>query len=105
RVVLRITIAIGAQIGCGDAVAVLAHAGASPGEFIDVVAEEDRDIGLLFGEMAIGREIAELVIGAGDEAEAEFIERRAPRRRGHGAADRALRCAHGEAIPVWPARR
>jgi hypothetical protein len=67
---------------------------------VDVVAEEQHQIGRLLGEMPVGREIAELVIGAGAEAEAKPVERRARRRRGSGVTDRACLAAGDEAVPI-----
>ena len=54
--------------------------------------------------MAIGREIAEFVIGAGHEAEAQPVERCAGRRRGAQMADRARLAAGDEAVPILPPR-
>jgi hypothetical protein len=55
---------------------------------------------MFLGQVAIGREIAELVIGAGAEAETQPVERCAARRRGAGAADRTRLTACDEAVPV-----
>jgi len=52
--------------------------------------------------MAIGREIAVLVMRARGEGEAQPVEFRAGRRRGDGAADPARRIAAGEAVPIGP---
>jgi hypothetical protein len=53
--------------------------------FVDVVAEKQDEVGVFLGKMAIGSEIAELVIGAGAEAETQPVECCAARRRGAGA--------------------
>ena len=72
--------------------------------FVDVVAEKQHEVGILVGQMAIGGEIAVFVIGAGDEAEAQPVERRAGAGAVRSAADRARLAAGDEAIPVLPAR-
>ncbi len=55
--------------------------------------------------MPVGREVAVLVVGAGDEAEAELAQRVAGRRRGPRPADAALGVPAREAVPVRLARR
>ena len=81
--------------------AVAAHVVAAPGRFVDVVAEERDEVGLVGGDVAVGAEVALLVLLAGGEGEAHA---RAPLCRRRGAVrvrpTRAVRVAGGEAVPV-----
>ncbi len=72
--------------------------------FIDVVAQEHDQVGLLFGHMPVGAEISALPVGAGGEGEVQPVHLLAGRWGGAGAADRALLPHGGEAIPVGPVR-
>ena len=69
---------------------------------IDVVAEVKDEVEIFGGEMTVGREVAGLEMLTGDEGEPETIGRRAERRQGPRASDRARRIAHVEPIPVPP---
>ena len=92
--VLGIAVAIALQRSRFGIIAMLADRGrAWIGEFIDVIAEESDEVGILVREMAIGREIAILIIGAGNEAEPHPLDLGAARRRGADTADAALRVA------------
>jgi hypothetical protein len=94
-------VAIGAQIVRLDAVAVSAHfLWRLADEFVYVVAEKHDQVGVFLGQMAVGGEIAEFVIGAGAEAETQSVERRTAGRCGAGAADRTRLTADDEAVPI-----
>jgi hypothetical protein len=104
ELVLSVPVAIGGQRGCLDVVAVPPDRGSGPLHvLVDVVAEEDHDVRGLVREVPVGREVAVLVVGAGDETEPEPAEGLAGRRRRPRAADAALGLAAREAIPVGPA--
>ena len=103
--VLRIAVAIERERGRRLSVAVRADRGRrAVDRFVDVVAEEQDEVRLLLRQMAIGGEIAVLVVGAGAEAEAQCGDGAAWRRRGGCAAGRAGPRAEKEAVPIGPAR-
>ena len=97
--VQRVAVAVGVQ-RVRRACAVLAHfvGGAAP--FIDVVADEEHEVHLAAGDLAMRSEVALLVVLAGSEREAQAPYIRIGRRRGARMADRADGIATPEAIPV-----
>src|SRR4029077_17690545 len=72
------------------------------GIFVDIVAEEDAEVGTLLRRMAIGGEVAVFIVRAGKESEAQLVD--VSRRQGHGATDRARGRTGREAVPVGTAR-
>ena len=74
-------------------------AGPVVGLGVDVVAEVDHEVHVLLDQEVVGVEVAEGVVLAGEEGEADRLAR-IGRQRGAEAADRALLAASGEAVPV-----
>jgi hypothetical protein len=79
---------------------VLAHVVAAPARLVDVVAEEHDEVRIVGDDVAVGAEVALLVLLAGSERESHAAADFAGRRRGARASDAALRAARGEAVPV-----
>ena len=101
--ILRVAIAIGRQRRRLDAIGVAAHRGPS---FLDglvnVVAEEQDELGIFVGEVPIGGKVAVFVIGAGDKAEAQCFGRGIRRRQSRCTTNAAGRVTAHEAIPIGP---
>ncbi|MNI12003.1 hypothetical protein D3C73_651690 [compost metagenome] len=72
--------------------------------FIDVVAQEQGQVRLFVGHVAIGAEIAALPVRAGGDGQAQAVGGGVRGGRGQGAAGRALLALGGEAIPVVAVR-
>jgi hypothetical protein len=88
-----------------NAAAVVPHVARAPGAFVDVVAEVHDEVQRLRRHVAVGREVALLVLLARREGEAQ--RRRGPvafRRRGARAPGRAACAVRCEAIPIDAAR-
>ena len=80
------------------------HQPRSPGLLVDVVAEVDHQVEVARGHVAIGREVALLVLLARGEGEAQPLRRARGGRRGARATDRTLRRARPEPVPVGTPR-
>jgi len=87
-----------------DADFVPAHESRSPGLLVDVVAEMDDEIEVARRHVAIGREIALLVLLARGEGEAQPLRGAGGGGRGAGAAGRTLGGAGTEPVPVGTPR-
>ena len=57
--------------------------------FVDVVAGEEHEVEVLFGDVAAGREVAHLVVGAAADGKPQAVDRNARRWRRLGAAGAA----------------
>src|SRR5439155_6460290 len=81
------------------AAAVAAYEITSPRRFVDVIAQVNDQIGLIGDDVPVRREVALLVVLAGDEGEAQARRSSRWQRRGARAAGSADSDARGEAIP------
>src|SRR5258708_814413 len=84
----------------GLARVVLAHVLASPGRFVDVVAEKSYKVEIVAGHVAVGAEPALLVLLARSEGEAQPRHLRSSGRSGTRAPRLARRIACDKAVPV-----
>ncbi|EWS57291.1 hypothetical protein Y694_04670 [Methylibium sp. T29-B] len=73
--------------------------------FVEVVADEQHQVQVARGDLAVQRELALLVVLAGRQRDAQAADPGLGRRRGAGAPERAGRLAGMEAVEVAPIAR
>jgi hypothetical protein len=97
-------------VGQGDRFAPLGEADVAPvahqrfvrGVLVDVVPDEQDEVGRLPGDLAVGGEVAVLVVGARGERKPQRVDGGADRRRRLRPADRAQVAAGLEPVEVLP---
>ncbi len=103
--ILGIAVAVGRQSRRLNAVAVTANGRPVLLDvFVEVVAEEQHQIGVFVRKMAICGEITVFVVGARYETEPYAFDRRTGRWRRHHPPDAARRIPAQEPVPVRPPR-
>ena len=86
------------RVGLMDVV--LAHVLPAPRRFVDVVAEEHHEVEVVLEHVAVGAEVALLIVLAGCEGEPQLVGLCRRARRRARASDRAGGVPGSEAVPV-----
>jgi hypothetical protein len=82
------------------ALGVAAHTAFAPRAFVDVVTQEEHEVGVLLQQVTMCSEVPDLEVLTRRESKLEWPRARARVGRGAGAADRADRVAGPEAVEV-----
>src|SRR5882672_9546463 len=100
------TIAVSGE-GVGfDAIAVAADfVSLSTNSLINIITEEQHDVGMFLRQMPIGREIAVFKVGAGHKAKSQPIWLAVRGGQGKRPANAALRRSAAESVPIGTSRR